>query len=225
MKKYGICITTYNRYGYFQQMVDSLRASKILNHTKIFISDDFSQDENIKKLLKTIENESWQNPTVITKVFYNEKNIGSRLNYIKNISRFKNEEVDMVINLDSDAIFNKNWMIELDKLLEIFNYNVIGSVFFCDNRSRDPKNFVIEHENYIERRTMNGLGLTFPAWLIPYIETEITEVDHLDHYICRKKNEFNLKCVCTKKSYIEHIGVYGEHSDPSTIDRATNFIP
>ena len=212
---YGICITTFNRFDYWNQMVDSFSKTEFLPNTKIFVSDDKSSDSRVneksRELLKL---------SADVRLFQNEENIGARKHYIKNIARFENEDVGVIINVDSDGLFNKSWMKKLDELMAKFDYNVIANVFFC---SRDRNNFILDKGDYIQRNSLNGHGLSFPKLFIPFIKTKIVEGDHLDHYVYRKSKEMGLKSVCTKDSYIEHIGAQGVHSVPHFYDKATNF--
>src|SRR4051812_49331079 len=124
--KYGISILSYNRPEYFHRMVDSMKKTVILPGTKIFVSDDCSDDGVFDKAFELVFTECE------THWFLHHPNTGAPEHYKRNLNQFRNTDVDYIISLDNDVIFNKNWMIELDKLITTVGKDCLASVFYND---------------------------------------------------------------------------------------------
>ena len=224
---FGINITTFNRYEYVKTFFDSLKNTFILDNTIINITDDASTDNRVIDLIKNFINKN-ENDKV--NFFQNETNIGSKINYEKSLCTFINEKVDFIINLDSDCIFHKNWMLEIKKIIDLFGENVLCSSFFCENHLGNPNNklhFIkneIDNQTYVERDTLNGLGICFPKKILnEFLNNNITK--HFDNYLNDDlKKKYNLRCICTSVSYIQHIGEHGVNSRPNFYDKSNNFM-
>ena len=121
-------------------------------------------------------------------------------------------------------LINNDCMIELNKLINTFDENIICSSFCCKFHHGNPHNYIrLIEENYYERDTLNGLGVCFPKKLINDFNIETNK--HFDEFLCKElKNKYNMRCICTSTSYIQHIGLYGVHSNPSTCDISDNFL-
>ena len=236
--KYGINITTYNRPEYLEKMFFYFKKTNFLDNTIIKITDDFSDDKRTTDLVNDFE---LDNKNYKVKKYFNPFNFGAKLNYLRSVQRFWDEDVDYVVNLDSDAIVNKNWLIEINKMNNIFGPNVLSSVFYCDNsfgdvtigkNTHEPvnKDFFKKIENtneYYKTKTLNGICLSFPKFIIKDLFDE-THARHFDGLVSHDlKIKYNLQSICTSKSYVEHIGEYGVNSNinfPTTVDKATNFV-
>lgn len=218
MVNWGIGITTFNREDVWERSVKSLSKSRFLDNTKIHLIDDNSHtDTNIelaKKYLGDYELTTFKNPITI----------GSEENYRQLINSFKDTDVDVIVNLDSDGIYSPMWHEKLDSLMSQYEYNVIASVFFVRvhaDQSHDP---CIDLGDHYERIGLNGLGLAFPSYLISEFSNP-QYPRHMDTYITFELGpKYGLKRVCTKESYIDHIGFHGVHSRPNYLDVATDFV-
>jgi len=220
-KKFGIIITTFNRFEYAYKMLESFKKSNFLPNTIIKIFDDHSEDKN---LLEYINNYEINDDNVKLYKYRNNYNLGSKLNYHNSILNFENEDIDYLINLDSDCILNKNWLLKLNELIYYFSEDLICSSFCCKYHHGNPDNKLLEiAEGYYERDTLNGLGVAFPKKIISEFKT--IPQQHFDGFLCKElKQKHGLRCICTRDSYIQHIGKYGVHSNPDTCDISTNFI-
>jgi len=223
MKKYkfGIVLTTFDRFEYAQQMFMTLKTSSFLPNTILYISDDCSIDSNLINMIDDFSVDD--NNLKIIKNF-NKTNLGSKQNYQKSILFFEDKDVDFIINLDSDCLLNSKWLIKINELINDFDENIICSSFCCKYHHGNPYNYLKTiKENYYERDTLNGLGVCFPKSLLNDFKIETHK--HFDEYLCKElKNKYNMTCICTKDSYIQHIGIYGVHSSPNTCDISNNFI-
>lgn len=219
MVTWGIAITTYNREDIWERSVKSLAKTEFLPHTKIRIFDDAS---NSSKNINLAEKYLSGQDLVILR---NTNTVGSKENYRRVISSFSGSTaVDVIINLDSDAIYSPLWQKELDKLMKIFNYSVLANVFFVRHHIGNPSNKLVDYGDYYERDSLNGLGLSFPGYIAQDFQI-MNYPGHMDSYISFSlSKKYNLRSVCTKKSYIEHIGDYGVHSRSGYTDKATDFV-
>jgi len=219
--KFGIILTTFNRYEYLEKTLETLSKTNFLPNTIIKIFDDCSTENKVIELLNNFN--LIDNNVKLIKIF-NKNNLGSKENYKRSIISFENDDIDYIVNLDSDCLLNKDWLIKLNQLINNFEHNIICSSFSCLYHHGNPFNYVKEIDDcYYERDTLNGLGVCFPKILIKEFKLETHK--HFDEYLCKElKNKYNMRCICTKTSYIQHIGVYGVHSNPNTCDISTNFI-
>ena len=223
--KYGIAITSYNRYDYVQEFIESFERTHILDETTILVSDDNSEDERVRQAFQGFKERNPQLDVILSR---NTNNMGSKAHYLNVMSRLRDMGCDYLINIDSDSIFNPNWMTELDKLLQHFDYNILGSVFFTDtSKTTDPSNWIKEYnDDYVEKNSLNGLGLALPSFYVDQWEIDAREgrYEHFDAYIGTKRHDYNMKCFSTKISYMDHIGETGVNSRPGALcDKAINF--
>jgi GT2 family glycosyltransferase len=219
--KFGINVTTYNRYKYLLSTLESLKKTIFLPDTVLIITDDNSQEQDTINYLKNynIENENIK----IRKIF-NESNLGSKDNYHKSLLSFIDEDVDFIVNIDSDCLLNKQWLLKINELINEFDDNIICSSFCCKYHFGNPNNKLeIIKEKYYERDTLNGMGICFPKKILHefYNHSPL----HFDGYLCHDlKNRYKMRCICTSISYMQHIGAYGVHSNPHAYDCSDNFI-
>lgn len=225
--KFGINITTFNRPEYLKLFFESFVATKIFDNTIINVTDDFSTDLETKDLLKKYIDYLSLNNTV--NFYQNGVNLGSKLNYEKSLLSFESTDIDFVINLDSDCILHKNWLVEIKEIIDVFGENILCSSFFCEHHLGNPNNrleFIQKDKNnrkYVIRDTLNGLGLCFPKKILSDFNVKTDK--HFDTYVNTDlKNKYNLICVCTSVSYIQHIGKNGVNSTPDFYDFSKNFI-
>lgn len=219
--KFGIIITTFNRFEYVKRMLESFKRTIFPEGTVVYINDDGSTDTELKKYIFGYHIE---NNNVILKKHLNQQNIGSKRNYVESVLRLEKEEIDFVINLDSDCVLNPKWLLKIKQIINNFGDNIICSSFFCRHHIGNPSNRLIPlKDEYYERDTLNGLGICFPS---RYIEDFKIESDlHFDSFLAQViKPKYNLKCICTNVSYIQHIGIKGVNSNPHSFDAAELFI-
>lgn len=219
--KFGILINTFNRFEYAEKMLKSFSNTIFIPNTIVHVTDDCSTEED---LISFLEKYNINNKLITLNKFKNSVNIGSKNNYKNSILSFEDKDVDFIINLDSDCILNKNWLVKINELINNFNENIICSSFCCKYHNGNPSNYLKNiSEDYYERETLNGLGVCFPKKLID--DFKIYTNKHFDEYLCKElKNKHNMTCICTSMSYIQHIGVYGVHSNPYTCDISDNFL-
>lgn len=215
--KYGICMTTYNRPEYLSRSLETLKETQFLDGTIIRILDDDSSNKETKRLLQDFKID---NPFVKVFIETNIYNIGPIHNYTKNIIKFLNDDVDYVVNLDSDSIHNPKWLKKINLLNNYFGPEVLSSVFWCDH-GHPKQEFLINEEKFYKTRSLNGICLCFPKYFVKHFvdKKNNRSFDGFTSTDLRKK--YNLDTVVTELSYVEHIGLHGVNYPP---DVAKKFV-
>ncbi len=129
---YPICLTTYERYDYFQRSIESLEKCDI-DLSNLHIFDDCSKQPFKLELLKKFEKKYI--------VHYQEENKGTVLNTIPSIDflyeRFRS---DYIIFLQDDVIYSKSCFKKAFKMLEEINSKYLNIAYLClFNRTNDSK--------------------------------------------------------------------------------------
>jgi hypothetical protein len=214
--KYGISITTYNRPEYLSQFLETFRNTNFLEGTVVRILDD---DSSNKETLEMLNNFKIDNPNVELHIEHNLYNMGPVYNYTKNIIKFENDDVDYIINLDSDSIHNPEWLNKINEINNHFGPKVLSSVFWCDHGY--PHEKIQLEETFLKTRSLNGLCLCFPKYFMQdFIDKKGSRsFDGFTSYDLKKK--YNLDTVVTELSYVEHIGLHGVNYPP---DIAKKFV-
>ena len=215
--KYGISITTYNRPEYLSQFLETFRNTNFLEGTVVRILDD---DSSNKETLEMLNNFKIDNPNVELHIEHNLYNIGPIYNYTKNIIKFENDDVDYIINLDSDSVHNPEWLNKINEINNHFGPKVLSSVFWC-NHGYPRTEVKIEEEKYLYTRSLNGICLCFPKFFVKEFVNKKNDrsFDGFTSYDLRHK--YKLNTVTTKQSYVEHIGLHGINWPP---DVAHSFV-
>ena len=213
--KYGICITTYNRPEYLERFFATLKNTEFLDNTIVRILDDCS-DERSTKIIEEFMIDSDK-----VKLFKetNIYNLGPGYNYTKNILNFKEDDVDYIINLDSDSVHNPKWLKKINLINNLFGPKVLSSVFWCDHGY--PYEKIELEETFLKTRSLNGLCLCFPKFFMQdFIDKKGSRsFDGFTSYDLKKK--YDLETVVTELSYVEHIGLHGVNYPP---DIAKKFV-
>ena len=199
----NVAMTCYNRYSYLLRSIKSLFNTNFNEPTNLFIFDDASEDVRIKKLLESLGRKENLNVNIT----YNKKNIGCDPNMLLSIKvAFDNTDDDYVITTDSDAIYNPEWYNNLkDRTLEI-KENIAGVSTFNTPSHPTIKEY---NEHLVEKESLGGFALAINRDLFKQISSNQPSWDWTFTKIAKEQN---LKMLCTKDSYADHIGKYGVHS-------------
>ncbi len=212
----NVAMTCYNRYSYLLRSIKSLFNTNFNEPTNLFIFDDASEDVRIKKLLESLGRKENLNVNIT----YNKKNIGCDPNMLLSIKvAFDNTDDDYVITTDSDAIYNPEWYNNLkDRTLEI-KENIAGVSTFNTPSHPTIKEY---NEHLVEKESLGGFALAINRDLFKQISSNQPSWDWTFTKIAKEQN---LKMLCTKDSYADHIGKYGVHSiQGDEGDEAQNFL-
>ena len=110
--KIGILLCCHNRPHYLKQTLESLKKTN-LNNCILCIIDDCSENKEVANLINNFElsNE-------IIKI-RNDTNLGIRYSLLKGFNILY-DKCDYLTNIDSDVIFNKDWIDKLKNIDDIY---------------------------------------------------------------------------------------------------------
>lgn len=140
-EKVDILVATYKpNIVYLKQQIDSI-LNQTYKNIQVIISDDFSEDENVIKVL-----EQYKEQDNRISVYLQEKNLG----YIKNFEfLLKQSKANYIAFCDQDDIWDTN---KIEKSLQILKERNVDLVY-CNARHINEKNEIIHH-NYFQYKNM-----------------------------------------------------------------------
>lgn len=212
----NIAMTCYNRYSYLLRSIKSLFNTNFDEPTNVYLFDDNSEDNRVKKLLESLGHKD----NLKLHITYNKKNIGCDPNMLLSIkTAFDNTDKNFVITTDSDAIYHPDWYTNLrDRTLEV-QEKIAGVSTF--NTPAHPT-IADYNEHLVEKESLGGFALAISRELFSQIPLNQPSWDWTFTKIAQQQN---LKMLCTKNSYADHIGVHGVHSTGEDEgDKAQNFL-
>jgi len=223
MSKYIIAMTCYERFSYLKKTLASLMESDLSLCKKIYLIDDCSRDPRVRKLLKTLPD--------IFQVHFNEKNLGVDFNMLKSykIAFGENPNHTSIVSIDSDCIYKKEWLNEIDKAANAFDDWGLVSTF-----NTNVHKTIAQTGNYLIKKTAGGFSALMRKNLLTEVlddrekiangAFEIKSGDTSWDLIYNKKVKDNgLKIVVTKTSFTDHIGKFGSHANGINYDQAEEF--
>lgn len=215
-----ITITTYNRPFVLEKSLKSLQKATNL---PVVIIDDASTDNNTKKtLLKYgMQKNNWQ-------VKFNKSNLGAAAN---NSTRGQYVNTKWMYITDSDVIYSRQFTQRLKALKEYCTQcNGIGTLFntYTANRHQEINNHEFSNDKYVVKRSIGGVSMLIETSL--FNEVMPVYKDYLrpgytgwDYGLVFYAQEHNIPLISTRKSYVDHIGLYGVHSN-GACDKAKEFV-
>lgn len=229
--KFCIGMTTFNRSDYLEKSLNTLKKVNYIPETKFVFVDDCSTDPRVNDLILDFIKE--KSDIIQSFYFKNGNNIGCLENYLNLIKKMKEIDADFYIIIDSDCIFNCNWLYELKRMILLQNdkHNfVYTSWYIPQNKNASYYNILETHDSFNVCLTANGTGMVLPKCILKYfdeeLDREIYDKKHFDGYVSwHLIQKLNLKIIGPKASYMDHIGIVGVNS--STIeycDTAVNFL-
>ena len=211
MKKVTIGITTYNRKNILEKMIQSLLTSDLTNaevHIRIYDDCSTEYDSDYLKSLFPFE----------VAIHVNEINLKADLNTFNMYKDFLNSNDDYFFNADSDLIFHKNW---LNFALENIE-KTDGVLTLYNSQLHKEKNI---YENFVQKDDIGAAGTFFSREIIKVmIENLFPEAQKtIDWSFSKLFNNKNIKILCSKNSYVQHIGFSGQNCNLSTVEYGKNF--
>ncbi len=196
----SVAIPTYNSSKYLKDCIAPLQNSKFIN--EIVINDDFSEIEQFELL----ENEVFQiknNSKINIKLSRNDKNIGAFKNKLLTIEKCSN---DLVYQLDSDNVPQKNLDLVINKIIKINDknnlyspakiYHFMESYKFAKIRSTISKKYKVRFFN-------EDYSLDFDDAIEYYKNNKNITIDKNVSWILNLGNFFTFR-----QNYLDTIGNY-----------------
>lgn len=212
--KITIGITTYNRKAMLERMARSLHESDLSRATcHIRVYDDCSSEYGYDFLKKLF-------PDAVS-ITINETNKRSDQNIFSMYKDFLATGDEYFFNADSDLIFNKEW---LNFILDNFDKtDGILSVFNTVNHKEKKKD---ADPLFIQKVDIGSAGTFFSRERMEQIVSSVQETDslHLDWDYSARFTSMGIRILCSKDSYVQHIGLAGQNSVSSMADFGEGFV-
>lgn len=197
--KIALSISTYNRKQDVINMINSLKKIKIPKNVNIRIYDDKSTEydkEFLNQLLPEAE------------IVIRETNLKADRNMRQIHIDFLETKDDILIQVDSDVIFNEKFFEIINKLLEEekINQNVF-SLYNSINHKEINTEIKIGGVDFVEKKSIGGLCVIFfDKKLVQAIVENISDGDCYDWRWSDFILNANKKIYVSKISYIQHMG-------------------
>jgi len=195
-QKVGLVLVSYNRIKYLNQCIDSLLQSDLTKLGMLCCVDDCSTEDVMPHLrrLKGIQNTR----VVIAKTPRNSQIWGSLYfghNYLYE------QGCDVMLNLDADAIVNKNWLNRLPDLHSRFPNDIISGF----NTPTHP--VTANLLDYYMKRTIGGINMVFTRnTYADIVRTAYEYNTSWDWEVSKRASYSGRRLIVSKPSVIQHIG-------------------
>ena len=223
MSKYILAMTCYERFSYLKRTLESLLESDLSLCKKIYLVDDCSRDPRIKKYLSNLPE--------IFEVYYNQKNLGVDYNMLKSykIAFEANPESSNIVSIDSDCLYKKEWLTEIDKATNVFNDWGLITTF-----NTNVHQVVEKAGDYLIKKSAGGFSALMRKKLLQEVLEDKDKIANgafelksgdtsWDLIYNNKVHKNGMKIICTKTSFTDHIGKFGSHANGINFDQAENF--
>lgn len=222
--KVGLVICTYNRPEYLRQCLESVAAADIPEGVYLVpvIVDDASTDMQTRELIFN------SNYNIICKA-ENKSIKDSMLQGCDWII----DKVDLIINLDGDAIVRKDFLSVLLELKRTFPDNIITG-FNCLTKNRDGSErhkVLTRGVGFNTKKSVGGINMVFDKrqykdWIRPALVECLQTQGNWDHKACLRSEAAGFPIVCAVPSVVQHIGIDSAmgHSKSEPPDVAIDFI-
>ena len=215
----NIVLPTYNRLDYLKRSLGSLLLTDI-EEDCLWAYDDASSERGVKDFLLEHECPKF-------KIHFNERNLGCDHNVYQSIKKtFERTDDQFLTVTDPDAIYHPEWLSFIKRKLADHNDIGLLSVFNTENH---PERGVCEDAELCEKKSVGGLALAINRDIFEKVDPNVI-LDRHSHFcwdwqcvtLC---NKMGYKILCSKDSYVDHIGFVGVHSRrEGQGDQAQNFL-
>lgn len=214
MLKLTIGITIYNRKDTLEKMIKSLFASELCNDCieyAVRVYDDCSSEFSEKEVRAMF-------PVEID-YYRHVKNRGSDYNIGFMYRSFLEKGDDILLNADSDLIFDTGWLDAVLKYLP----KTDGILSLFNSISHPCK---MNESELCIKETIGSAGTLMTRAAVEAICDSIKEeemINSLDWNWCGLFNKQGKKIYCTSRSYVQHIGFHGFNSSSGRMDIGDDF--
>jgi len=208
--KIFVGVTTYNRKKTVEMMASSFLKHTCFDDIDLYIFDDASTEYGVEYLKEVFPKAKKINKSVI--------NRKADLNIRMMNECFLDSDCDILFNCDSDLIFSEGW---LEKSLSLFNQtDGFLSVF---NTYKHPS---IESysDDIIIKAVVGSAGCFVNRDIVEKVLKNVPSgKNRYDWEMCRYLNSAGIRIMCSKISYVQHIGFGGQNSRGLFFDYGMNF--
>ncbi len=205
---FGIC--TYNRKEILQRSISSLKNVDCLDSVDIIIFDDCSTEYDEKYLRDLIP--------FVSQIIVQPRNFGADKNTSDMYEFFCTSEYDWLFNADSDLIYSKDIVNKINEYKD--TCNGFMTFFNCINH-RD----VGEKSGFVLKDEVGAAGCLLNKDIVKFILDKIKyRTTGFDVNFSRLLIQSGHDLICTKQSYVQHIGVVGFNSRNIKFDYGKYFV-
>ena len=214
----GLAICTWNRPLYLEPCLNSVKHCDLSNVITVLV-DDASGDSDTLNLIREFDLD-----TPLIKIYKTRRR---QIHHSLDLAwcLLKGLGCRYLANLDGDAIVSPSWLGALQSLHRRLDApeKTILSAF-----NKDADSSVIEEaEDYRIKRKLGGICYFFQSGLLSSIRPLLFDIawDNLvgGYFTGRYADGYRL--ICTRPSYVQHIGAIGMNSGPhKQFDYATDFV-
>jgi len=208
---YGVVLCCYNRPGYLEQTLQSLKESN-LDNTVICIIDDHSTDEGTVKLIN-----NYFIPGVKIIKIRNDTNIGINHSLYKGFTTIY-PLCEYMTNIDSDVILKPHWLKTLYDTYESASSYKNGYIITGFNCVQSCNHKIIKsYPEFHVKQSIGGINMFFDKNIYDKIFREVLSKSPKnygwDWNVVYKANSMNIVLLSTNPSVIQHIGYEGLNAD------------
>ncbi len=212
--KITIGVTTFNRRELLQLTAESLARSASLEYCNIRIYDDCSDQFSVSDIKNMFP--------VDVNIIRREKNIGADENMRRMYIDFLDTGDDALVNCDADLLFRGDWIQLLTTLLP-----QTDGVLSLYNSSNHPcvHELRILETPLVEKEHLGSAGTVFSREIVAAIVHNVPSSRSYDWDWSRFLRREEKRLLCTRDSYVQHIGLDGHNSGKESIDYGLRFFP
>ena len=214
----GLVITTFNRPAYLHRTLSALGKSR-LDDTLVLLVDDCSDDPHTTQLIDAFS-------LAGTAVIKAERKSRGECAIHENLTfgwdlLLKHFQCRYLTNLDSDAVVQADWLVQLKQLSE----QAESKDALITGFNAYQHNTLKEQDTHYEKESIGGINFFFSRSM--YQDTIRPALVDLqwDHHVVETLQKTDRKILCTKPSVVQHIGRNGIWSGPASgiFDFAIDF--
>ena len=210
-----LLIRSYRRPEYLKQCLDSLKEVDLNFFYQKIILDDNSQDENLISLYDEFINLGFQ-----VKVNLENEKQNSFVSCLDLLS----DKNKYILYLDNDMIVKKDFHLQiLNTYFKIKSeLNLADNKILLSGFDYQKKHKVIKkYQNYNEKKTIGGANMLFHYSLVKNFQK--WWLINKDWGVCENLIKSGGRIFTTKKSYTQHIGMKGDHSNILGYNKSDNY--
>lgn len=215
MKKLMVGICTYNRKDILEYASRSFSNIDEIENVDVRIYDDCSTEYDEVYLR--------QKYPMASEIVVNEKNVGANFNTRKLLTDFVKSENDYLFIADSDLVFNKDILFHIERGIDELESKKKLVIFSLFNAQTHP---IIEKfsEDFVIKKDVGSAGTVISKEAVKiFINENYYEKSPFDGFYCNILREKGAQIFCSKKSYVQHIGIIGQNSFLDCVDMGIDF--
>jgi glycosyltransferase involved in cell wall biosynthesis len=212
-------LTTYNRPEYLAQSLESLKASPFNKEDVLWLFDDASTNPDTISILNSFAIPDCGGIHLVQ----TKENVGCDLNsFHALVSVYAHTKDPFIFMAETDGIYLPGWLDFLRAGRDLVEKDKgIGALSLFNTKSH---NITGEYNNdFHTKKTLGGFASLINAGDLRGINPNKAPFNW-DWELCERYKQKGLKLLCSKNTYVQHIGAHGSHSSGAGHDVGINEI-